>query len=103
MEKDRKIILIVKTIENLILGFIKYFIIFIFILAATIDDYVVRPTIIEQIITIGIGLCIAVALDLIINFIIYKVLKRKNIFITYKNLFSVSFIVTLILFIVTFL
>ena len=90
-----KKIKIIEIIENIILGFIKFYIIAISMLAANIDDYLIPPTFIEKAFIIGIGLGISLLLDIIVNYVIYKILrKRENI--AFKNLLKISIIITLI-------
>ena len=53
----------------------------------------------EKTLTVVMGLVIVIILDLIINFITYKLINRKNLHITYKKMISISLIVTIVIFI----
>lgn len=97
-----KKIRIIQIIENIVLGFVKFYIIMLSMLAANIDDYFIPPTLLEKVFMIGMGLGIAFLLDLIVNFFLYKILRKKED-ITFKSLVSVSIIITLINFVVLLL
>ena len=85
----------IKIIENLILGFIKFYILGLCMLSVGLDDYLIRPSLFEKILIIGIGFIIVILLDLIVNFIIYKFINRKDNVQKYKSFIYVSLIVTL--------
>ena len=99
MKNNKKIVLIIQIIENILLGFAKYIVIFGSMLAAYLDDYLIRTSDIEKTLTVAMGLLIAIILDLIINFIICKLINRKNNCASYKQMISISLVVTIVIFI----
>ena len=89
----------IKIVENLILGFIKFYILTLSMLGANLDDYLFPPTNFEKILIVGNGFVIVILLDLIVNFIIFRFINRDSRVIKYKNLFYVSLMISLIEFI----
>jgi len=95
----KKTVIIIEIIENILLGFAKIIVIMGSMLAAYLDDYIIPPSNFEKTLIVVMGLVIAIILDLIINFITYKLINRKNLHITYKKMISISLIVTIVIFI----
>lgn len=96
--KNKKVLsLIVMIIENVLLGLIKFWIIAMYGLAAFLDDYLIPLTTFQKIITFGTGILIAIGLDLLVNFIIYKIFNRKEKIISYKKLVISSLVITVVL------
>ena len=89
----------IKIVENLILGFIKFYILTLSMLGANLDDYLFPPTNFEKILIVGNGFVIVILLDLIVNFIIFRFINRDSRIIKYKNLLYVSLMISLIEFI----
>ena len=89
----------IKIVENLILGFIKFYILTLSMLGANLDDYLFSPTNFEKILIVGNEFVIVILLDLIVNFIIFRFINRDCRVIKYKNLFYVSLMISLIEFI----
>ena len=89
----------IKIVENLILGFIKFYILTLSMLGANLDDYFFPPTNFEKILIVGNGFVIVILLDLIVNFIIFRFINRDSRVIKYKNLLYVSLMISLIEFI----
>ena len=102
--KNKKVVsLIVMIIENLLLGVVKFWIIAMYGLAAFLDDYIIPLTTFQKITTFGTGIIIAVVLDLLVNFIIYKIFNRKEKNISYKKFLVSSLIITALLVILMFI
>ena len=78
--KINKKINFIKILENLILGFIKFYILAFCILSVGIDDYFVQPSFFEKILVIGIGFIIVILLDLIVNFLSTNLLIGNVVF-----------------------
>ena len=89
----------IKIGENLILGFIKFYILTLSMLGANLDDHLFPPTNFEKILIVGNGFVIVILLDLIVNFIIFRFINRDSRIIKYKNLLYVSLMISLIEFI----
>ena len=89
----------IKIVENLILGFIKFYILTLSMLGANLDDYLFSPTNFEKILFVGNEFVIVILLDLIVNFIIFRFINRDSRVIKYKNLLYVSLMISLIEFI----
>ena len=89
----------IKIVENLILGFIKFYILTLSMLGANLDDYLFSPTNFEKILIVGNEFVIVILLDLIVNFIIFRFINRDSRIIKYKNLLYVSLMISLIEFI----
>ena len=89
----------IKIVENLILGFIKFYILTLSMLGANLDDYLFPPTNFEKILIVGNGFVIVILLDLIVNFIVFRFINRDSRIIKYKNLLYVSLMISLIEFI----
>lgn len=92
--KNKKLFLIVVIIENILLALVKFWTIASYALAAFLDDYIIPLTTIQKIVTFGTGILIAIVIDFFVNFIIYKVMNKKEKIISYKRLVIVSLIIT---------
>lgn len=95
----KKTVIFIEIIENILLGFVKSIVIMGTMLAAYLDDYIIPPSDVEKTLTVVMGLIIAIILDLITNFLMYKIINRKKLHITYKKMISISLIVTIVIFI----
>ena len=93
--KIRNRISAIKIVENLILGCIKFYILALCMLSVGLDDYLIQPSLFEKILIIVFCFIIVILLDLIVNFIIYKFINKKENVEKYKSLIYVSLIVTL--------
>lgn len=91
---------VILTIENIILWFPKVYIIMGSMLAANLDDFLIPPTELQKFMYVSGGFIAALIMDFVINFIIYKLLNRKEKCITYKKLIVISTVITLITFII---
>ena len=94
--KNKKLFLIVAIIENILLALVKFWTIASYALAAFLDDYIIPLTTIQKIVTFGTGILIAIGLDFCVNFIMYKVINRKEKLISYKKLVIASLIITVL-------
>ena len=91
--KNNKVLII---ITNIITGIIKFVIIAGAFLGAFIDDYVEPLSKIEQYLMVASGIGIALILDLIINYIITKIINNKHKQVKYINLVIISIIITIL-------
>ncbi len=91
--KKEKVLIIV---SNIILGIIKFIIIAGAFLAAFIDDYVEPLSKAEQYFIVASGIGIAIILDLIINYVMTKIINNKLKRVKYLNLVIISIIITII-------
>ena len=89
---------IILIIENIILWFPKVYMIMLSMLAANLDDFLVPPTELQKFMYVAAGLVGALLVDTFINFIMYKLLNRKEKNVTYKKLILVSTGITLVTF-----
>ena len=92
MEKKKMLIIV----SNIILGIIKFIIIAGAFLAAFIDDYVEPLSKAEQYFIVASGIEIAIFLDLIINYVMTKIINNKLKRVKYLNLVIISIIITII-------
>ena len=81
---------------NIILGIIKFIIIATFAIAAFLDDYLIPLSKTKQYMTFSVGVMISLILDILVNFIITKIMKKKNIEIKYRKMMIISIIITII-------
>lgn len=92
----KKMYVIIIIIENLLLILPKFWIIASHMLAAFLDDYMIPLTAFQKIFTFSKGIVIAIGLDFLVNFIISKIINRKDKIITYKKLVIYSLIITIL-------
>ncbi len=88
----------IKLIKTILLGVIKIFVIQIFFLMAYIDDYMPPLPRIEKILISLTGLGISFLLDIIVNYITYRVLRKKDINIKFMSFLIIDLIITGIFF-----
>lgn len=96
MKNKKILVLVVISIENLLLGMAKFVILIMYSLAAFLDDYLIPLTKLQEMMTFGTGVLVALGLDLLVNFIVYKILNRKERVISYSKLIICSFIITIL-------
>lgn len=92
MKKNNIIILI----TNFVLGLIKLFILGAFALAAFLDDYVIEYTMTEKYLFFSIGIVIAIALDLIVNYFVTKSIDKNSKSVKYVKLVIISLVITIL-------
>lgn len=93
----KKKIIRIKIVENIILTMIKIYIIALSRISATatyIDGYFPPKTNAEKNLILGLGIGTSIALDIIINVIIYKILKKQED-VKLINFFVTSFMITI--------
>lgn len=81
---------------NIILGIIKFIIIVTFAMAAFLDDYLIPLSKAKQYMTFSVGVMISLILDILVNFILTKIMKKKNIETKYGKMMIISITITII-------
>lgn len=91
MKKSNYFIVI---LENIILAIIKHIVLFLSFFATYNGSYVIPPTKGEQMIIVGFGILIVILLDILINYIMYKFINKKDKNISFIKLTVISLIIS---------
>ncbi len=95
-KKDNKKRAIIVVITNIITLIIKFYIIIAYFLGAFLGDWLDPPTTLEKLGFVSTGILIAIAIDIIINYIIVKVFSKKIKGLEYKKLLLISIVITIL-------
>ena len=94
----KNIINVIRIVENLVLGFIKFYILGLCMLGANLDDYLFPLTFFEKMLIIGFGFIIVILLDFVVNLLKRFCMKETINFIKFIVFYVLIIVIVCVVF-----